>query len=136
MTPHVLQDHLEAVVSACVFITPFLLVSTVVCALLRKSRWIAPFWVFAVCPVAIIFWMVFQVVILPSVSGPDGGFVGMQRMFLLYGAMFEVVPGIFLLLAFPRAAAWGKHAVVPCCVTAVITFAGWIAAIPHIPVPR
>lgn len=136
MTPHELQDGLEALVSACVFITPFIIVSAIVCAFLRKRRWIAPFWVFAICPVAIIFWMVFQVVLLPSVAGPDGGFVGMRRMFLLYGSMFEVVPGFLLILSFPRGAAWGKHTILPCCVVGAITFAGWIAAIPHIPVPR
>ena len=104
MNPHVLQDRLEALISSCLFITPLLLISAIFCALLRKHRWIAPYWVFAVCPVVIIYWMVFQLVCLPSVSGPDGGFVGMRRMFLLFGSLWEVIPGFFLILAFPPTA--------------------------------
>jgi hypothetical protein len=136
MPSHVLQDRLEALVSSCLFITPFFLVSAVACALLRRHRWIAPYWVFSICPVIIIYWMLFQLVCLPGVSGPDGGFVGMKATFLLLGSLWEVIPGFFLLLAFPRDTAWGKHTIVPCCIAAVISLAGWIVVIPYIPVPH
>ena len=116
------------------YFTPFLLVSIVVCAVFRGSRWIAPYWVFAVCPVMLLFItllaMLFQTL---GIHGPDGGFVGMGTGFILLFSLFEVVPGIVLLLVFPRGGAWGSHAVAPCLFAGAVSLAACLVAVPHLP---
>ena len=137
LTPSTMLEHrLESLVSGCLVITPFLLISALVCAVFRKRPWIAPYWVFCICPVLLIDWYVIQLLSLPTVTGPDSGFVGMRRVFLLYGSLWEVIPGILLLLVFPRRPAWVKRIVAPCCIAAVVSFLGWLVAVPLIPVQR
>ena len=130
------QDQAKAVVFLFPFITPVLVVSIIACFVFRRARWIAPFWVFAVCPVLVLIGLLLRLFLRTGGgSGPDWGFVGMATMFILLFSLWEVIPGILLLLAYPRGRAWGSHAILPCLIAAALSFIGSVVAIPHLPKP-
>ena len=128
------QDTVQSVVCLFPWLTPYLLVSAIVCRRFRQSVWIAPFWVFCACPVLVLFALLLYLILRTSAgSGPDWGFVGMGTMFILLFSLWEVIPGILLLLCYPRKGAWSDRTVLLCIVVAVVSLIGWGLAIPHLP---
>jgi hypothetical protein len=131
-----IQSRAWSVVWLYPWIAPYLLISAVICLRFRREQWIAPFWVFSVGPVVVILGLLLQLMICTGSGGsgdPDWGFVGMGTMFIFLFSLWEVIPGIFLVLCYPRKDAWSKRALLPCILAAAVSFSGCLFAIPHLP---
>jgi hypothetical protein len=135
MTIEDAQQQVSAVVFLYPLFTPFLVLSAIACFVYRRSRWVAPFWVVGACFVlSLIGLLVRTYIAMPSNrSGPDWGFVGMGNLFIYLFSLWELIPGILLLLAYPRGDAWGRHSVFPCLLTATLSFVGFISFLPKVP---
>jgi len=130
------QEQVEAVV-CFPFFPLFLIVSIIVCAIFRRSRWVAPFWVFAVCFVVVLIRLLLHLLVRTSGgSGSDWGWVVMATGFILPLSLWEVIPGIILLFVYPRRSAWGVHAILPCILAAILSLVGSILAIQYLPKPH
>ena len=127
-------EQASAVVLLYPVFTPLLVLSAIACFAYRRSRWVAPFWVFGACFVlGLIGLLVRMYLAIPSEHpGADWGFVGMSIMFVCLFSLWEVIPGILLLLAYPRGNAWGRHAVFPCLLTATLSVVGFILFLPKV----
>ena len=128
--------QLEAVVMLFPYWTPFLVIACFICGPRRDSRWIAPFWVFASCPVLLLLGMLFRawaILVTTHGSGPDWGWVGMGMIGIGIFSLWEVIPGGLLLYLYPRGAARGRHALFPSMAAALLALAGSYYVLSHLP---
>jgi hypothetical protein len=106
-----------------VVVIPMFLLSTIVCFIFRRSRWIAPLWLFFAGPILLL--LACTLPYLPQIV--RSVFTADRNDNLM--AFCELVLEIAFLLAYPRGAAWGSHVKIPCliaCVLSIIAIVLWI----------
>ncbi len=89
----------------------------------RRHSWIAPLWVAMVPLVIILFGAFLESVFEKPLLGrySDGGITVAYFIFApIFGAALSV-PGLLLLLSFPRDQDWGRHAVIPCLLAVAVS---------------
>jgi len=135
MSIEIIQSRAETIVHYFPLIAPVLLVAAIICAIYRRSHWIAPLWTAFACPVVgFLLLLVYMFLRTCGGHGPDWGFVGMGTMFILLLSLFEVVPGIALLLAYPRGQAWTPRTRIFSCITGLVSSGAFVFSLQYMPV--
>ena len=134
MSIEVLQDRVGSIVLCWPVITPCLIISAIVCVIFRRRRWFAPLWCFLCGPVLVLSaCLIYLMYRTSGGSGPDWGFVVMGTMFTLALSLYEIIPGIVLLLIFPPRSAWNVKMAVPCILAAALSIGLCVVGVPYLP---
>jgi hypothetical protein len=106
-----------------VLVIPILILITIVGFIFRRSRWIAPVWIFFAGPVLLLL-----ACLLPFLPQMVRSLFTADRNDILL-SLCEPALGIAFLSAYPRGAAWGSHVKTPCIIAgflSIIAIVLWI----------
>jgi len=110
----------DLIVGLFAIASPVVLAIAIISFVFRRSPWVVPFWVFAVCPVLILFGALLSLNSFKTGGGgPDRGFLAMEREPIAIVTLLEVVLGILHLCCCPPKNSW----------TSKSAFAGFLASV-------
>jgi hypothetical protein len=98
-----------------VLVVPILILITIVGFIFRRSRWIAPVWIFFAVPVLLL--LACFLPVLPHMVRYL--FTAARHEMLL--PICELALGIAFLFAYPRGTAWGSHVKAPCIIAGFLS---------------
>jgi hypothetical protein len=112
----------DLIVGLFAIASPVILAIAIISFVFRRSPWVVPLWVFAVCPVLVLFGALISLNSFKTGGyGPDGGFLAMDREPIAIVTFLEVILGILLLCCCPPKSNWTPKSVVACIPTSVLS---------------
>ena len=100
-----------------VLIIPILILITIVGFIFRRSRWIAPVWIFFTVPVLLLLFTFSMAIDYPQMVR---SLFNSDRYVVLL-SLCEPALGIAFLSAYPRGTAWGSHVKAPCIIAGFLS---------------